>query len=116
MTTKLIKLQDGTLVEVEVSPGEAQQIAGGSLAKRVESTFDQIKPTLINACRPIADVWQELNKDMHISQAEVEIGLSFAVEGDIYISKSKADANLKVKLTLKPKETTEEPTSNSKEQ
>lgn len=115
MATKLIRLEDGTLIEVEVSPGEAQQIAGGSMAKKVNSTFDKIKPTLINACRPITEVWQELNKDMHISQAEVEIGLSFAVEGDIYIAKSKADANLKVKLTLKPKEETERANGSNKE-
>jgi hypothetical protein len=104
MSTRLIKLQDGTLLEVEVSPGEAQQISGGSIAKKVEATFDKIKPTLINACRPITEVWQELNKEMQVSQAEVEIGLSFAVEGDIYIAKSKSDANIKVKLTLKPKD------------
>jgi hypothetical protein len=104
MNTRLIKLQDGTLLEVEVAPDESQQISGGSVAKKVEATFDKIKPTLINVCRPISDVWQELNKDMQVSQAEVEIGLSFAVEGDVYIAKSKMDANLKVKLTLKPKD------------
>lgn len=115
MKTKLIKLQDGILVEVEAAQDEAQQIAGGSMAKKVESTFDKIKPTLINACRPIADVWQELNKSMHISQAEVEVGLSFAVEGDVYIAKSKTDANLKIKLTIKPKEVMEKSESVSKE-
>jgi Trypsin-co-occurring domain 1 len=103
MSTRLIRLHDGTLIEVDVVPGEAQQIAGGSIAKRVESTFDQIKPTIINVCRPIADVWRELNKDVEISQTEVEIGLSFAIEGDVYIAKSKTDANLKVKLIIKPK-------------
>lgn len=103
MATRLIKLEDGTLVEVEVLPGEAQQISGGSVAKRVESSFDAIKPTLINACRPITSVWQELNKEMQIDQAEVEIGLSFSLEGDVFVAKSKMDANLKVKLILKPK-------------
>ncbi len=103
MTTKLIRLEDGTLVEVEASPGEAQQIAGGSAAKRVESNFEKIKPVLIKVCRPITDVWQELNRDMQVDQAEVEIGLSFGIEGDVFIVKSKADANLKVKLVLKPK-------------
>jgi hypothetical protein len=103
MVTKLIKLSDGTLVEVEVAPGEAQQISGGSVAKKVESNFEKIKPALMKVCSPLADVWKELNKDVEINQAEVEIGLSFSLEGDIYIVKSKADANLKVKLLLKPK-------------
>jgi hypothetical protein len=103
MATKLIRLEDGTLVEVDTSPGEAQQIAGGSTAKRVQSNFEKIKPVLINACRPIVEVWQELNQEMQIDQAEVEIGLSFGIEGDVFIVKSKTDANLKVKLVLKPK-------------
>lgn len=107
MATKLIRLQDGTLLEVDIAPGEAQQIAGGSVAKKVEATFDKIKPTLINVCRPITEVWKELNKEMQVSQAEVEIGISFAVEGDVYIAKSKSDANLKIKLVLKPKDNTQ---------
>jgi hypothetical protein len=102
MSTRLIKLQDGSLLEVEVSSSESQQISGGSLAKKVEVTFDKMKPTLISLCRPVAEVWHELNNDMQVSQAEVEVGLSFSIEGDVYIVKSKADANLKVKITLKP--------------
>jgi hypothetical protein len=43
-----------------------------------------------------------MNKEMEIEQAEVEIGFSFEAEGNLYITKSKASANLTVKLTLKP--------------
>ncbi|NEQ99211.1 MAG: hypothetical protein F6K30_21250 [Cyanothece sp. SIO2G6] len=102
MATKLIELEDGTLVEAEVPDNQAQQISGG-LADRVSTTFAKIKPLLIRTCKPIAEAWDELNQDMDIEQAEVEIGLSFEGEGNIYITKSKAGANLTVKLTLKPK-------------
>jgi hypothetical protein len=104
MFTKLIRLEDGTLVEVEALPDEVQQISGGSTAKRVESNFKKIAPILKNICRPITETWHELNKEFSIEQTEVEIGMSFEGEGNIYITKSKAGANLKVKLTLKPKE------------
>lgn len=40
---------------------------------------------------------------MNIEQAEIELGLSFEGEGNLYITKSKAGASLTVKLTLKPK-------------
>jgi hypothetical protein len=103
MPTKLIRLEDGTLVEIETSPNEAQQISGGSTAKRVEANFDKISPILQKICRPLTETWKELSKEMLIEQAEVEIGLSFEGEGNLYITKSKASANLKVKLVLKQK-------------
>lgn len=105
MGSKLIELEDGTLVEVEVPQDEIQQISGG-FADKVSSTFDKIQPLLTKICRPVNNVWRELNEEMSIEQAEVEIGLSFEGEGNLYITKSKAGANLTVKLVMKPKETT----------
>jgi hypothetical protein len=102
MATKLIELEDGTLVEVEVPPEQAQQISGG-FADRVNETFDKVRPILVNTCRPIAAAWKEISKEMEIEQAEVQLGLSFEGEGNLYITKSKAGANLTVKLVLKPK-------------
>lgn len=103
MATKLIELDDGMLVEVEVPKDQAQQISGG-FADKVNATFEKIKPVLLKTCRPITEVWKELNKEMQIEQAEVELGLSFEGEGNLYVTRSKIGANLTVKLVLKPKE------------
>jgi Trypsin-co-occurring domain 1 len=103
MATKLIQLEDGTLVEVELPGEQIQQISGG-MADRVSATFNKVQPLLIKTCRPIAAAWAELSKEMNIEQAEVQIGLSFEGEGNLYITKSKANANLTIKLTLKPKD------------
>lgn len=103
MQSKLIELEDGTLVEVEVAGNEVQEISGG-IADKVSATFDKIKPILINTCNPIISAWKELNKEMNVESAEVELGLSFEGEGNLYITKSKAAANVKVKLILKPLE------------
>lgn len=102
MSTKLIELKDGTLVEIEVSEDYAKQISGG-FADKVNSTFDKVQPILVNASKPIISAWQELNQDMYFEQAEVELGLSFEGEGNLYITKSKTTANLTIKLILKPK-------------
>lgn len=102
MATKLIQLEDETLVEVEVQSDQAQPISGG-FADQVDTTFDKIRPVLLRVCRPIVDVWQEINQDMNIEQAEVTLGFAFEGEGNLYIVKSKASANLTVKLVLKPK-------------
>jgi hypothetical protein len=102
MANKLIELEDGILVEVEVPEDQAKQISG-SLADRVGTTFDKIRPVLVKTCRPIAAAWKEINQEMEIEQAEIQIGFSFEGEGNLYVTKSKAGANLTVKMTLKPK-------------
>jgi len=103
MATKLIELQDGMFVEVEVPEAQAQQISGG-FAEKVGATFEErVKPMLLKACKPIMEVWQELNREMHVEEAEVELGLSFEGEGNLYLAKSKAGAHVTVKLKLKPK-------------
>ena len=103
MATKLIELEDGILVEVEVPEEQSQQISGG-FAERVNITFEKIKPVLLKVCYPITETWKELSKEMQIEQAEVELGLSFEGEGNLFITKSTIGANLKIKLALKPKE------------
>jgi hypothetical protein len=103
MYTKIIELDDGVLVEVEVPSNQAQRVAGG-FAEKVASTYDSIRPLLVKVARPIGAAWHELNKDMKIEGTEVELGLAFEGEGNIYVTKTKASANLTVKLIFKPKE------------
>ena len=100
MSTKLIRLQDGTLVEVEVTPGEARPIAGGE-ADKVNSALDRIQPILMNVSKPVIDAWQSLPEHVSVEQVEIELGLSFEGEGNIFVTKAKAGANLTVTLTLK---------------
>ncbi|MDJ0555579.1 MAG: CU044_2847 family protein [Microcoleaceae cyanobacterium MO_207.B10] len=102
MATKLIELEDGIWVEIEAPEDRAQPISTNN-AQRVQSSIAKVKPILISISRPIAEAWQEINKDMEIEQAEVEVGFNFEGEGNVYITKAKAGANLKVKLFLKPK-------------
>ncbi len=102
MSTRLIRLADGTLVEAEVLPNEAQPINAGA-AKQVEKSIDRIGPILVNVCKPISAAWQQISQDMDVEHAEVELGLSFEGEGNLYVTKATAGANLVVKLTLKPR-------------
>lgn len=103
MASRLVELADGTLVEIEVSENDARPISGGAADRLRDATLDRIKPILLTACRPISEVWKELNKELSIEQAEIELGLGFAAEGNLYITKAKGSANLTVKLILKPK-------------
>ena len=100
MHNSLIQLEDGTLVEISITE-EGQQISGG-FAHKVRSGFSKIKPVLLNICKPISELWAEMDQQVMMEQAEVEIGLSFEGEGNLYVTKSKLGANLSVKLVFKP--------------
>ncbi len=102
MASKLIELEDGVLVEVEVPDDQARQISSRS-ADAVESSFAKVKPLLKKAVQPIAEIWGELNQEVQIEAAEVQINFSFEGEGNLYITKAKAGSNFSVKLILKPK-------------
>jgi hypothetical protein len=99
----LIRLEDGTLVEVAVPAGGAERVAGG-VATRVGASLEDIKPILLKISHALRDAWEEINTEMLIEEAEVEMGLSFEGEGNVYVAKAKAGANLTVKLKLKPVE------------
>jgi len=55
MAYKLIELEDGTLVEVEATEAEAQQIAHGpELIRGV--TVEKIRPILLRVTKPLVEV------------------------------------------------------------
>jgi hypothetical protein len=101
MPRRLIRLGNkGPLVEVEVTENQAQQIAGG-IAKTVDVTLDKVKSVLLGTCRPIVAAVKDLRTDEDLEQIEVEMGLSFDIEGNIYITKANFGASVLVRMTLK---------------
>ncbi|MBD1853895.1 hypothetical protein H6F87_28690 [Cyanobacteria bacterium FACHB-502] len=111
MPTKLIKLEaesneDDTpvLIEIEAPPNSQfyEEISAGS-ATVVDATFDKIQPLLVKACRPVVASLKEISQEADVEKAEVQMGLSFEMEGNVYITKFKANANLIVKIELKSK-------------
>jgi hypothetical protein len=99
MATKLIRLRDGTLIEAEVSPGEATQISGGA-AEKVGASLDQIQQIMGRVGQSLAESWRVLSDRLEITEAEIELGLSFEGEGNLFITKAKAGANLVMKVTV----------------
>ncbi|MEO0736176.1 MAG: CU044_2847 family protein [Cyanobacteria bacterium J06649_12] len=101
MRSSLIELNDGILVEARVSEDQTENISSG-FAQRVDSTFERIKPLLLKVCKQVLSTWEEVNQEVEIEQIEVEVGLSFEGTGNVFITQSKAAANLNVTLILKP--------------
>lgn len=130
MATELVQLKDGIWVETEVSATAApmqeaysknldfsvdtkrggalipEQIAGGGEnASAISETFDEmVRPLLEKVCQPFESLWNNATEHVQIEQADIELGISVGGEGKVFfLAKASANANLKVKLTLKPK-------------
>ena len=105
MSKKLIELENGLLMEVDVPQSEIEMISGGSdMVEKVNKSMDTVKEMLIKSVEPITQAYEALNQDVVLEKAEVEIGIGFSAEGNIFIAKGKGSANLKVKLILSPKQ------------
>ena len=107
MAMKLIKLDNGLMMEVEVTQDEIEQISGGhggdEVVDKVKSSMGAVEAILKESIKPIVSAYETLNQDVVLERAEVEIGIGFSAEGNIFIAKGKGSANLKVKLILSPK-------------
>lgn len=103
MATRLIELSDGLLVEVQADPDETRRIAA-SAALRVEAALDQARDLLLTAVKPVASVWDELNRDLTIDEVEIELGLGFEASGRLFIVQGTGSASLRFKLKVKPEQ------------
>jgi len=102
MSKKLIELNNGLLMEVDVP--QYEMISGGTdMVEKIDKSIDTVKELLIKSVEPIRNAYVVLNQDVILEKAEVEVGIGFSAEGNIFIAKGNASANLKVKLVLKPK-------------
>jgi Trypsin-co-occurring domain 1 len=102
MATKLVRLGDGILVEVEVPPDEAQEISGGT-ASTVDATLEQIRPIILAAAQPIMEAWGELAEGSRVDHVQVELGLSLEGEGSLYLTRSKSEATITLSVELRPR-------------
>jgi hypothetical protein len=98
--TKLIQFDDGTLVEVTAKPDEVSEVSW-RFAKKIDSTVEKLHPLIVKVCSPVVSAFHEMATLAKIDHAEVELGLDFEGEGNIYITKSRASANISVKFVLK---------------
>ena len=103
MSKKLIELENGLMMEVDIPKEEIEMISSGDVIDRVNSSMGTIETILLQSVQPIVNTYNTLSKDIIISSAKIEVGIGFSAEGNIFIAKGNASANLKVKLVLKPK-------------
>ena len=104
MAKKFIELENGLVMEVDVPQSEIEMISNsGEMVEKVDKSISAVKELLIKSVEPITEAYKVLNQEVVLEKAEVEIGIGFSAEGNIFIAKGKGTANLKVKLILSPK-------------
>lgn len=102
--SRLIELEDGSLIEITSSEYEARPVSS-RFADRVSGSLRKISPLIEAACSPIFRALEKVQaKDGKIAKAEVELGFNLEPEGNIYIAKSANEAAIKVRLTLERRE------------
>jgi len=94
---EIITLQDNIRVEAEISDARVSLTDG-----KVQQTLDAIKPVLLKSIQPIVAAWKELNRELTVSEAEIELGFGFETSGTVFLASTKGNVNLKVTLKLKP--------------
>ncbi|MBU1668695.1 hypothetical protein KKC13_09760 [bacterium] len=104
MSKKLIELENGLMMEVDIPQSDIEMISGGSdMVDKVQSSMGTVEKMLVQSVEPIINAYNTLNQEVTLEKAEVEIGIGFSAEGNIFVAKGNANANLKVKLVLAPK-------------
>jgi hypothetical protein len=108
MASNLIRLSDGLLVEVEAEDGAPQHISSRH-AESVQVALDQAHDLILQAVKPVASVWSELNRDLTIDEVEINLALGFSAEGNLFIARGTTSANLGFKLKVKPAKESADP-------
>ena len=104
MAKKLIALENGLVMEVDVPESEIEMISSsGNVVEKVKASMGTVETILVQSVEPIVNAYGALSQKIELEKAEVEIGIGFSAEGNIFVAKGNANANLKVKLVLKPK-------------
>jgi hypothetical protein len=101
VSTKLIELEDGILVEVQTQEDGFEALSSRT-ADRVGATIDSIGPLIVKLCSPIGSALKDLKGLGEIDHVEVALSLGFEVEGNMYVARSKADANVSITFSITP--------------
>ena len=93
----------GPLVEVSLILPPAQMMSAAHVAKVVSNGFEEVVGMLKDIVRPFSETWKELSKEVVISESSVKLSLGVTAEGNFFVAKGSAEANIEIELKLTPK-------------
>lgn len=97
MGSKLIKLEDGVLIEVEALVGQERLLSAFDSEKVNKKWTDVIEQIQKFATR-FNDVWNRLHSDSSAEEATIKLGFNLSGQGDLYIAKLSAGATIEISI------------------
>jgi hypothetical protein len=96
---QLIRFTDGLLVEIADNPDRATPVSGRA-AERMTEAFQSAVDTMAGALRSIVSSSRQALRDTHATEVELEFGVGFSMEGNVFVTKVSGDGNLTVRVKL----------------
>lgn len=94
---------DGPLVQVTMNVPEARMMSHAHVAKVVSSGFENVMGMLQAIVKPFSETWKELSKDVTISESTLKLSLGVTAEGNFFVTKGTAEANIEIEVKLTPR-------------
>jgi Trypsin-co-occurring domain 1 len=95
----IVRFADGVLVEITRNPTPAEPVAGKAV-ERANQAFQAAAEVLATALKAIVSPVQRAVRDSGAKEAELEFGVAFTVEGNIYVTKVTGEGNITIKVTI----------------
>jgi hypothetical protein len=96
---QLIRFADGVLVEIAPNEDPIAPISGKA-AQRMQQGFDAAAEVISSVLRAVTAGSARALRDSGASEAEIEFGVGFSVEGNIYVTKATGEGNLTVRVKV----------------
>jgi len=95
----IIRFADGVMVEVAPNPTPGEPVSGRSV-ERTSQAFQAAAEVVGLALKSVVSSVQRAVRESGASTAELEFGVGFSVEGNVYVTKISGEGNLTVKVTI----------------
>ena len=100
--TKVIPLEGDLSVEVKLDQDALEKLSSDPLASKLGKGMALIRDAIQILAVEAAESARELRHKFDLTELEIEAGLGFQAEGNVFLVKGSGNANLKVKFKIKP--------------
>lgn len=100
--TNMVQFQDGVIVEIIHETEEMRAISGGA-ARKLSSAFSAAGEMITRAMKSIVASTADGLRDAGVSEAEIELGIGFSAEGQVYVAKAAGEGNIKITIKVAAK-------------
>jgi hypothetical protein len=96
---QLIRFADGVLVEVAQNPNPIAPVSGKA-ADRMSQAFQAAAEVISGVLRAVVGSSARALRESGAGEAEIEFGVGFSIEGNIYVTKATGEGNITVRVKV----------------